>query len=283
MDYTNHRYMCKIFSTFGREVGNVCNQRNIFNGCTQDQCTDMGIVLASSMKATIHLGPDFLTNSEIYKNTKFEKIWSVFNSTQKLRNEHSEEILNMECLEYSSPSWTRSILANNQAKVKVCVYADSVLCVGQVKDISGATERWPGQVENLKMYSSYQDEVGLDREPIEFEWNIFPEFSSLSLLREIQNDLESKNIKPEDFKDRTIFMSMKSRITPWSFDQDIGRFWVQDRKRTGMAIPMIKKRHWNCTANKMVHPFKETDHSVFKSTSAWSRRILKQREAMEIL
>ena len=29
--------------------------------------------------------------------------------------EHSEEILNVECLEYSSPSWTRPILANDQA------------------------------------------------------------------------------------------------------------------------------------------------------------------------
>ena len=80
----------------------------------------------------------------------------------------------MECLEYSSPSWTRSILANDQAvkwaKAKVCVYADSVLCVGQVTDISGATERWKGQVEALKKYSSCEDAVGLDGEPIEFEW-----------------------------------------------------------------------------------------------------------------
>ena len=29
-----------------------------------------------------------------------------------------------------------------------------------------------------------------------------------SLLREIQNDLETKNIKPKDFKGRIIFMSM---------------------------------------------------------------------------
>ena len=97
--------------------------------------------------------------------------------------EHSEEILNVECLEYSSPSWTRSILATDQAvkwtKAKVCVYADSVLCFGQVKDISGATERWKSQVEDLKKHSSYQDAVGLDGEPIEFEWKLFPGFSSL--------------------------------------------------------------------------------------------------------
>ena len=52
----------------------------------------MGIVFS--------FGPDFLTKSEIYKNTKFEKKWSVFNITQRLMKEHSEEILNVEWLEY---------------------------------------------------------------------------------------------------------------------------------------------------------------------------------------
>ena len=87
----------------------------------------------------------------------------------------------------------------------------SVLCVGQVK-VSGATERWKGQAEDLKRYSSYQNAVGLDGEPIEFEWKNFPEFPSLSLLREIRSDLETKKIKPEDFKDRDIFMSMFNDI-----------------------------------------------------------------------
>ena len=88
--------------------------------------------LASSMEAAIHLGPDFLRNSEIYKNTQFENIVHVFNITFKLIKEHSEEILDVECLEHSSPSWTRSILANDQAikwaKAKVCVCAYSLLC-----------------------------------------------------------------------------------------------------------------------------------------------------------
>ena len=201
-----------------------------------------GLFLASSMKAAIHLGPDFLTNSEIHKNTKFENIWSVVNISRKLIKEHSEEILNVESLEYSSPSRTRSILANDQpvksAKAKVCVHADSVLCVGQVKDISGATERWKGQVEDLKRYSSYQDAVGLDGEPIESEWKIFSRFSSLSLLRDVnvQRHWVEKRMMKNVFR-----TPKKSGITPWNSCTDIGRFWVQDRKKSGMAIPTIKR------------------------------------------
>ena len=95
----------------------------------------------------------------------------MFNITQKLVRELSEENLNVKCLEYSSLSWVRSVLANDQAikwgKAKVCVYADSVLCVGQMKDTPGATERWKGQVEGLRLYSSYQDAVGIDGEAID--------------------------------------------------------------------------------------------------------------------
>ena len=116
--------------------------------------------MSSSMEAAIYLGPNYLTNSEIYNKTKFEQIESVFNITEKLVMEHSEEILNVKCLEYSSPSWARSVLANDQAikwaEAKACVYADTVPCVGQMKDISGATERWKGQVEDLKKYSSHK-------------------------------------------------------------------------------------------------------------------------------
>ena len=62
------------------------------------------------------------------------------------------------------------------------------------------------------------------------------------------------------------------------FFKDIGRFWFQGRKRNGMAIPTIKKGQWNCTANKLVQQFKETGHLIFKSTSALSRGILKQKK-----
>ena len=40
--------------------------------------------MSSSMKAAIHLGPNYLANSEIYTHTKFEEIESLFNITQKL-------------------------------------------------------------------------------------------------------------------------------------------------------------------------------------------------------
>ena len=56
--------------------------------------------MSSSMKAAIHLGPHYTQNLEVYTNTNFEKIQNLFNITQKLALEHSEEILNVSECEY---------------------------------------------------------------------------------------------------------------------------------------------------------------------------------------
>ena len=166
MRYTNHQYMTKKKKPplpppqfLQKKSGMSASDATFSMQAFKINVLIWGMFMSSSMEAAIHLGPNYLTNSEIYNKTKFEQIGCVFNIAEKLVMEHSEEILNVKCLEYSSPSWARSVLANDQAikwaKAKVCVYADTVPCVGQMKDISGATERWKGQVEDLKKYSSY--------------------------------------------------------------------------------------------------------------------------------
>ena len=134
------------------------------------------------MKAAIHLGSDFLTNSEIYENTKFEEIWSVFNITQKKKKKR--KILNKFCLcnawninhHHGRDQYWPMNKRSNGRRLKYVSTLISVLCVGQEKDISGATERWSGQSEDLKKCSSYQDAVGIDGEAIEFEWTFSQDF-----------------------------------------------------------------------------------------------------------
>ena len=53
----------------------------------------------SLMNAAIHLGLNYVSNSEIHKNTKFEEIENLFNITQEGIKEHSEEILNVRSLD----------------------------------------------------------------------------------------------------------------------------------------------------------------------------------------
>ena len=183
-----------------------------------------GLFLTSSMIAAIHLWPNYVSNSEIYKSTKFENIENVFNITQKLIQEHSEEILNAKCVEYSSLSWARSVLANDQAmkcaKAKACVYADSFLCIGRMEQAPGATvQRWKGQIEDLRKYSSHQDAVGLDGEAIEFEWIFSQDFWHWLFSRRSRWTWRSRTSNQENFKVRIVFMSMFNDIL-WKADDE---------------------------------------------------------------
>ena len=80
--------------------------------------------------------------------------------------------------------------------------------------------RWKGQVQDLEGYQSYQDDLGVDGEAIEFEWKISQELQHRLFLQQIQKDMQDRNIPPEKFEDRTIFMSMFNVIILKKDDQN---------------------------------------------------------------
>ena len=116
--------------------------------------------MSSSMKAAIHLEPNYLANLEVlevYRNTNFEEIQSLFNVTQTLILEQSDEVLNVHTIESTSHSWTRSTLAHDQViqwtTAKVRVYSDSVLCLGKMSFHNEAVTRWArssGRILNVR-------------------------------------------------------------------------------------------------------------------------------------
>ena len=136
MKYTNHQYMTKVFQFLQKKLGITAEHSTFSMGALKTDVLTWRMFMSSSMKAAIYLGPNYLANLEIYKNTNFEVFQSLFHVTQKFILEHSEEILNVHTIETASPSWTRSVLAHEQViqwtKAKVRVFSDSVLCL--VKD-----------------------------------------------------------------------------------------------------------------------------------------------------
>ena len=115
MRYTNHQYMTKVFQFLQKRLGMSATHATFSMQAYKTNVLIWRMFMPSSMKAAIHLVPNSLPNSEIYKNTIFEDIESLLNITQQLALERSEDMLNVNWLEYSSPSWTRSVLANDQA------------------------------------------------------------------------------------------------------------------------------------------------------------------------
>ena len=135
--------------------------------------------------------------------------------------------------------------------------------------------------------------MGIDGEAIEFGWKMFPGFSSLSILHEIQQDLEKRKIQPEEFKDRIIFMSMFNDIDwkkrkdekcisnaeeirnyamkflqgPGSEEKWYGSFLTLKKR----AIELYSRQHGATIQRKLVI-------LCAKSISALSRGILKQKK-----
>ena len=187
MKNTNHQYMTKVFHFLQKKFGITAGYSTFSMEALKTNLLIWWMFLSSSMKPAIHLGQNYLTNLEVYKNTNFEENPISFNITQKLILEHSEEILNVHTIESTSPSWTRSVLSHDEViqwtKAKVRVFSDSIQCLGKMNESKDAITRWEGQVEEFKMSASHRELLGIGGEAIEFEWNIFAGFSTLQILQ----------------------------------------------------------------------------------------------------
>ena len=107
--------------------------------------------MATTMKAAVHLGPNYTENMEVCKHANFKEIQNLFNVSQRLIMEHPAEILNVSTVDWTFLSWQRSTLMHDQVitwtKAKVHVYTDSVLCLGKMSEHSDAIKRWENQLQ----------------------------------------------------------------------------------------------------------------------------------------
>ena len=134
------------------------------------------LFMASSMKAALHMDPNYAKNLEIFKNSEFENIESLFNVT-KMMIAGNSEIKNIFPKDSANPSWERPTLPTDQTivwtKARVSVCSDSMLCLRIMLDPEETVKRWKGQLSTLQMFQPYRELRGLNGEPIEFEWKIF--------------------------------------------------------------------------------------------------------------
>ena len=137
----------------------------------------------------------------------------------------------------------------------------------------------------------------LDGEPMEFEWNIFPGFTTLQFVDEVQKFM-SKMGEPKQFQGRIIFMSMFNGISWGSKDNEqesnagadlvsicarrcppgrwsfLGPGSEKKWYSTNKERPGAK---WDRVAELMMIKFGESGHPVFRATSPLSRGMLKNK------
>ena len=72
----------------------------------------------------------------------------------------------------------------------------------------------------IKSSQSYRDFDGTSGEPTEFEWNIFPGFTTLQLCGKVTDLLSRLEETPENFTGRILFMSMFNDISCGTKDNE---------------------------------------------------------------
>ena len=122
---------------------------------------------------------------------------------------------------------------------------------------------------------------------------MFPRFSSLQILQEIQNGLRKRNIEPERFTDHIILVSMFND-TDWSLKGNEG-FCVSNAENVKECAKRFSQGHWtflgpgdekkwygiphytpegqsDFTANQMVERFKEVIQCsrVYQCFESWN-------------
>ena len=176
----------------------------------------------------------------------------------------------------------------NLQRTKVYVFSDSVLCLGKIHQHPESNEAWKNTIEGITTDQCYRDYDGINGEPTEFEWNIFPGFTSLQLCGKINDLLSNLGETPDTFTGRILLMSMfndisclanarvvkvlarKFGVGQWSF---IG----PGSERKEYSAENSPQGAWDHIADEMLLEFAESGHPTFRATTPLSRCILKSK------
>ena len=258
--------------------------------------------MAATMNAATFMGKNFLDNQNSIKNSTDLTLKKMFDISAKLVGEQ-EEIFNVDKVHWEKHSWKHLSLIGDETvinlhRAKVYVFSDSVLCLGRVHRHPTSNEAWKERIGWIITDKSYRDYDGISGEPTEFEWNIFPGFTTLQLYGKVTDPLSKIGETPETFTGRILFMSMfndiscdkkdneeecvanakvvsilakKFGIGQWSF---IGpgseEKWYSMEEDSPQGI-------WDHIAEKMLLEFAESGCPIFRATTPLSRCKLKSK------
>ena len=246
---------------------------------------------------------NYSDNWHSINNTEDRTMKQMFDMSEKLISEHSDEIYGVKTINWEDSSWKYLSLIGDEQVIsllhtKVYVFSDSVLCLGKMNGNPQSNIAWEDRLTWFKSSSEYRALDRIDGEPMEFEWNIFPGFTTLPLCHKVQELLSRLSVTPEKFTGRIISMSMFNDISWGSEDnkkecESNAQLVSLCAKRCGAGQwsffgPGSEKKwysisedspqgEWDQIVELMMLKFGESTHPDFRSTSPLSRGVLKSK------
>ena len=263
-----------------------------------------GMFMTSTLQASVSMGKNYLDNLQSIKNTEDLTMKQVFDISEKLISEQSDEVYGVNTANWRDSSWKHLSLVGgekviNLSHTKVHVFSDSVLCLGKMHQNPQSNYAWEDRLMWFRSSSECRALDTIDGEPMEFEWNIFPGFTTLQLCYKVQEFLSNRSTEPEDFTGRIIFMSMFNDISWGSKENErecelnaqlvsmyAKRFspgkWSflgpgSEKKKWYSTHEYKPQGEWDRVAEQMMMEFSESGHPVFRVTSPLSRGMLESK------
>ena len=208
----------------------------------------------------------------------------MFDVTAQLVN-NQDEINGLDKIQWEKDSWTRLSLIGDETVInlqstKVYVFSDSVLCLGMVLQHPESNEAWQNRIAGIQSGKSYRDYDAINGESTEFEWNIFPGFTTLQLCGKVNDLLSDLGEAPEAFTGRILFMSMFNDIS-------CDRKGNKDECLANAGIVKVLARRFGVGQWSFIGPGSEKKwysaenspqgHPIFRATTPLSRGKLKSK------
>ena len=166
-----------------------------------------------------------------------------------------------------------------------------MLCLGRVHQHPESNEAWKDRTGWIITDERYGDYDGITGEPTEFEWNIFPGFTTLQLCGKVTDLLSRLQETPETFTGRILFVSIfnVSMFNVWQMPKSspyLQRSLVLVNAHLLVQVPRRKwysmeenspQGIWDHIAEKMLLEFAESGCPIFRATTPLSRCNLKSK------
>ena len=131
--------------------------------------------MSSTLEASVLMGKNCLEILHSIKNTRKDlTLKQVFDISEKLIVEQSDEILGVNPIKWEDFSWKQLPLVSDEEVIslshaKVYVFSDSVVCLGKMNQNPESNTVWEEKLTLFKSSPEYKTLDKIDGEPMEIE------------------------------------------------------------------------------------------------------------------
>ena len=149
--------------------------------------------MSSTVEASVFMGKIYSDKLHSIKNTGENlTVKKMFEISEQLILEQSDEIFGVSLISWEDSPWRQLSLVNDEEVIslshaKVCVFSDSVLCLGKVNQNPTSITVWEEKLSWFKDSSQHRTLHKIDGKPMEVEWNISQDSLHCSLSKKSQS------------------------------------------------------------------------------------------------